>query len=165
MYVEFREVLLVFHIFLGITWVGGVLFIGWGVLPVIKTITLKDQQTFLITLMRRTHVLLSLAGVGVILTGILLGTVFGPIKSLEHVWNTNYGTLWLDALLIAIVTLLWGMFVGYKQMMRVLTDRPLWLLAEKGARKPLDEAMMRAAAIESIEIVGFLALLVIMVQL
>src|SRR5690625_6625148 len=85
-----RELILVLHIFLAIIWAGGIMFIGWGVFPASLKLPLAKQRYFLISLMKSTHHLFSLAGFFVIITGILLGTVFGPIRTWDYLWSTTY---------------------------------------------------------------------------
>ncbi|MEN1967276.1 hypothetical protein WMZ97_04270 [Lentibacillus sp. N15] len=160
-----HQILLVLHILLAIVWVGGILFVGWGVYPVAKKFPYPQQRHWLQALMQWTHWLFTAAGLGVIITGILLGTVLGPIQQWRHVWETNYGHIWLTALIIAVVTLLWGIFIGYKQSMNVFTNDALWERAEHRDTKPLAKAMLITAALESVEIIGFIALIVCMVLL
>ncbi|WP_176223995.1 hypothetical protein [Thalassobacillus devorans] len=160
-----RELVLVIHILLGIIWAGGILFIGWGVYPVAARFPLNTQRIFLTRLMSHTHYLFTLAGAAVIITGILLGTVFGPLRSLETILHTSYGKHWIAALSIGTFALFWGVLVGYREMMLVFTDDYLWKEAEGGDRKPLSQELFRLAALESVEIIGFLVLIYLMVQL
>ncbi|WP_164216013.1 hypothetical protein [Virgibacillus sp. YIM 98842] len=158
-----RELLLVVHIFLAIIWAGGIMFIGWGVFPATLKLSLARQRYFLISLMKNTHYLFTLAGTFVIFTGILLGTVFGPIKTWGFLWHTTYGNIFIAALIIGLITLLWGMLVGYREMMIIFKDEFLWKEAEKGNKKPLIGQLIRLAALESVEVVGFVALVFLMV--
>lgn len=162
---QLHQIVLGIHIFLGIVWVGGILFVGWGVYPAVKTMEVSAQRKFLYTLMNKTHVLFSLVGVGVIATGIILGTVLGPIKSIDILLNTTYGKLWLTALIIGLITLAYGIFVGYKQTMKMLHNDTIWKMAEKGYNTPLSRAMFFTAAVESVEVLGFIVLLTIMIIL
>src|SRR5690625_1069774 len=109
-----RQIILIIHILLGIIWVGGILFVGWGVYPAVKTMEIPNQRLFLYTMMKRTHILFSLAGASVIFTGVLLGTTLGPIQQWRDLLNTTYGTLFLAALFIGVFTLAWGTFIGYR---------------------------------------------------
>ncbi|GAB3803310.1 hypothetical protein GCM10028868_30070 [Virgibacillus kimchii] len=139
------------------------MFIGWGVFPATLKLTLSKQRYFLITLMKNTHYLFTLAGAFVIITGILLGTVFGPIRTWDILWNTTYGNIWIAALIIGLITLVWGMLVGYREMMIIFKDDFLWKEAENGNKKPLILQLIRLAALESVEIAGFIALIFLMV--
>jgi copper resistance protein D len=160
-----HEILLGMHIFLAVIWVGSIFFIGWGIYPVVKTMPASQQQLFFRSLMRWTHWPLTLAGSGVIITGILLGTVAGPIRHWRDLWNTTYGHIWLAALLIGIATLAWGVFVGYRQAMNIFNDDSLWQQAESGDTAPLAKAMATIVAIESVEAIGFVALIICMLLL
>src|SRR5690625_5204862 len=115
-----RQIVLVIHILLGIIWVGGILFVGWGVYPAVKKMKIQDQRFFLYSMMKHTHLLFSLAGAGVIFTGIILGTVLGPIKQWNDLFTSTYGNLFFTALLIGIATLTWGIFISYPQTMSML---------------------------------------------
>ncbi|MCC3357934.1 hypothetical protein [Bacillus sp. REN16] len=152
-----------FHILLAIIWVGGLLFMGWGVFPALNILKVPEQRLFLKTLMKRSHWKFTLIGAVVIITGILLGTVAGPIDSWHDVWHTRYGNIWFAAFIIGIITLAWGVLVGYRQTMKVLFNDSIWELAEKGNAKPLYKALFLTAAVESIEVFGFVALLALMI--
>lgn len=162
---EMRQILLGIHIFLAIVWVGGVLFIGWGVFPSVRKMAFAKQRQFLLALIQWSHGLLTAAGVGVIVTGIILGTIAGPIKQWGDLWNTSYGSIWLTAFLIATITLLWGVFIGYKQSVKVFLDVKLWERADTGETIPLKKALNKIILLESVEVCGFVALIVCMLQL
>lgn len=150
------------HIFLGITWVGGVMFVGWGVYPAVKKFKPTEQRKILSSLIKWTHWLFILAGAGVITTGVLLGTVGGMIRSWQDIWLTSYGNIWLTALLIGLFTLAWGVFVGYRKAMKVISNESLWKLAETDETKPLNKALLGVAVLESVELLGFVALIISM---
>lgn len=160
-----HHLLLGIHIFLAIIWVGGILFVGWGIYPVARKMPYEEQRVFLQSLMQWTHLIFAGTGIGVITTGILLGTVLGPIKHWETIWNTTYGNIWVTALIIALITLFWGVFIGYKQSMNVFSNDKLWKDAEAGNTKSLNKAMFITAAVESVEVIGFAALIGCMVML
>ncbi|MCM3567622.1 hypothetical protein [Neobacillus mesonae] len=153
------------HIFLAIIWVGGILFVGWGVYPAVKSLQFADQRQFLTSMMRKTHWLFTLAGAGVITTGVLLGTWLGPIHHWNDILNTYYGNIWVTAFFIAIMTLLWGIFTGYRQTMKMLSDKLLWEQAEQGNPKPLKNKMISITALEFIEVIGFMVMIVCMILL
>ncbi|WP_160141775.1 hypothetical protein [Salicibibacter halophilus] len=153
------------HIFLAIIWVGGLLFIGWGVFPAVKKLTVRAQRQALAVILKHSHHLFSLAGIGVILTGIVLGTILGPVQSWETIWHTTYGNLWFTALITGILTLLWGTFVGYRRALNVLANDHLWEAAEKGRPRQLNRALFGVALVESVEGLGFVILLTLMIML
>lgn len=163
---EIHQVLLIFHILLAIIWVGGVLFIGWGVFPAVKTFTFEVQREFFRALMKWTHWLFTLTGLGVIASGILLGTIGGPINTWQDVWHTTYGHILATAFCVAVLTLLWGATIGYHHSMKVFSDKELWVwkMAENGDKSPLNQSLSKIAIIESVETIGFIALIVLMVM-
>lgn len=160
-----HQIVLGLHIILAIIWVGGLMFIGWGVFPAIRHMKFVDQREFLLALMQWSHLLFTLVGIGVILTGVILGTLLGPIKHWGDIWHTTYGNLWVTALIVASISLAWGVFVGYKLMIKTLTDVKLWILADKGIKQPLYQALGVLFLGESVEPVGFGVLIILMVLL
>src|SRR5690625_4590849 len=158
-----RQFILGIIIFIGIVWFGVVVLIDWCVFLASHKLILTVHRIFLSHLMTWVHWPLTLVGGSVITTGIVLGTVSGPLKSWEAVMTTSYGRLFLTALIIAILTLLWGMFVGYRHAMGVFNQVEIWKNAEQGDVKPLKKALISIAALESIEIAGFIAILICMV--
>ncbi|MFC4557468.1 hypothetical protein ACFO3D_04510 [Virgibacillus kekensis] len=162
---EMRQIILGIHIFLAIIWVGGVLFIGWGVYPALRKMAYAKQREFFLALIQWSHNFLTAAGTGVIATGIVLGTLAGPINQWADLWTTRYGNLWLAALVIALLTLGWGVFIGYRQSVKVFSNISIWELADSGETKPLSKALGTTIAIESVEVGGFIALLVVMILL
>lgn len=159
-----REFILGIHIFLAIIWVGGILFVGWGVFPAVKALHYKYQQMFLYSLMKWSHNLFTLSGAAVIFTGILLATVFGPVKSWDILFNSVYGGRFLLALSIGILTLLWGSLVSYPFSMKVLTNTVLWEMADDGIDSYLKSSLRNVTVISGVEVIGFVGLLVIMIS-
>src|SRR5690625_4360240 len=102
---EIRQLILGIHIFSAITWVGGVLFIGWGVLPASQKLPFTIQRRFFLSIMEWTHWLFTIVGFIVIMTGVLLGTIFGPLKNWSAILDTTYGNIWLTALIVAVFSL------------------------------------------------------------
>lgn len=162
---SWHQWLLVVHIFFSVVWVGGILFIGWGVSPAAKDLLPQDRRSFFLALMQRTHRLFIMAGSGVIVSGLLLGTVTGPIHNWHAVWHTTFGLLWFLALTIASLTLFWGGFVSYRKSIALFADRIIWRKAESGDENILSKSFKNLAIIEAVETVGFIALIVIMVFL
>ena len=163
---EVRQIILVIHILLATIWVGGVLFVGWGIFPVVtRTLKMPIQREFFLTLIRWTHWLFTTVGIGVILTGILLGTVMGPIRQYNDIWDTPFGNVWIAALMVALFILTWGALVGYRYSMKTFLNEKLWIRAALGDVKPLKQAYISIAMIESVEAVGFIVLINLMILL
>jgi len=165
MLLQLREFVLGVHILLAIIWVGGVLFVGWGVFPAAKSLAYHVQRSFFLTLMRFTHWFFTGAGTGVILTGMILGTVLGPIRTWDQVWQTTYGNTWFTALVIGVVTLVWGVVIAYRQSIKIFTNTAIWQEASAGNPRKLNKALFRIALTESVEVIGFMLLIYLMISL
>ena len=90
------------HVLLGIVWFGYALSIYFLVSPAVVALpepAQRDTWGRLGALAAR--VLPGVAGL-VVLLGILRGTVFGPIDSLDALFGTAYGLTWLVALIVTI---------------------------------------------------------------
>lgn len=159
----FRTGLLFIHILLAMTWVGGILFVGWGLFPATMKFGYVLQRKILLAVMKWAHPFLIAAGFFVIVTGFLLGVTFGPLTSIDLMMETSYGRKWLLAFGTGIFTLFWGTFVGFLQMKRLFQADFYWVEAENGRFLPLYKELFRLAFLESVEGLGFLVLLYIMV--
>src|SRR5699024_8602393 len=114
-----RQLLLGTHIFSAILWVGGVLFIGWGIFLAVRFFSYKNQRIIFHDLMQWTHSLFSGLCSIVILSGILLCTVIRPTSKWGDVVPATCGQIWFTALVSGTFTLLWGIIVGYQYFMAV----------------------------------------------
>src|SRR5699024_3580316 len=157
------QIVLAIHILFAIIWVGGVLFVGWGVYPTANKLPLDIRRQFLRDLLAWTHHLFTLTGLIVIMTEIILGTVLGPIRTWNILFSTSYGHTWLMALIIATLTLTWGVFIGYRHALSVISNNALWEMAAEGNKRPLRNAFMKTTMLESVEIFGFISLVICMV--
>src|SRR5699024_6859229 len=97
------------------------------------------------------------------LSGILLGTIMGPISNWGDVLHTTYGQIWFTALVIGTFTLLWGIIVGYQYSMAVFKNHVIWERADNGQQKELFKALTKLVALESVEGIGFVTLIYLMV--
>lgn len=160
-----RQIVLGLHILFAIIWVGGLFFVGWGIFLGIRKMKFVLQREILLNVIQWSHPLFTMAGLGVIVSGVVLGTVLGPIKQWGDIWNTTYGNLWITAFIVAVISLYWGGAVGYKWMAKILNDKHLWMLADREIIEPLIQALILLVLIESIEPMGFAVLIMIMVLL
>jgi uncharacterized membrane protein len=98
------------HVFFGIFWFGAVLYVDFILIPAITTLPLSSQREVSAAIGPRSgRIIMAVAGL-VILLGILRGTVFGRIRSLDAL-TTQYGIVWVIALIAAIATFYWGLQV------------------------------------------------------
>ena len=91
--------------------------------------------------------------------GIIRGTVFGPIKSVDAL-GTTYGITWLVALMAAVATFLWGLYVigGAASVMNAAP------LGPGGEPTPeLERATTRVKQVAVLELVGFIVIFTCMI--
>jgi len=100
------------HVLMGITWFGSAITINFIVIPAMARLPLDRQREFGMHLGERADYVLRRAAMAVIVLGILRGTVWGQIRSVDAL-TTQYGITWLVALIAGLATLTWGIrFVG-----------------------------------------------------
>ena len=139
------------HILFGIAWFGGTIFIELVLWPVWLRMPAASGQASYDSIEPYIRRLMAVSGSAVMLLGILRGTVFGSVRSLELV-GTTYGLTWLAALILAGLLSAWGAnwhdkFVG-----------PVWQNGQLRA-----EAVSRLGAARLINFLGFGVILVLMI--
>ncbi len=95
------------HVLLGITWFGASLTANLIFIPALMRLPLDRQREVAGYYGERAEKVINIAAMGVILLGILRGTVFGQIKSLDAL-TTTYGITWLVGLVVATGLFIWG---------------------------------------------------------
>jgi uncharacterized membrane protein len=98
------------HVLLGITWFGAAITGNLILIPALMKLPLDRQREVGGHYGEQASKVLTIAAMGVILLGILRGTVFGSIRSLDAL-TTTYGITWLVALVAASATFAWGKWV------------------------------------------------------
>jgi uncharacterized membrane protein len=98
------------HVVLGVFWFGAVLYSDFILIPALNTLPLPTQKTVGAAIGARANRILPPVAIAVVLLGIIRGTVFGPIKSLDAL-ATPYGITWLLALLVTIATIVFAIRV------------------------------------------------------
>jgi uncharacterized membrane protein len=98
------------HVILGVMWFGTVLYNAAILIPALRSLPLTKQREFGAAVGRQGFRVIPPVAIAVIVLGILRGTVFGPIKSLEAL-GTAYGITWLVALALAIGAYFWAELV------------------------------------------------------
>lgn len=99
--------LLSLHILFAIFWFGSVLFADFVVIPAIQATSTDAQNQLIAALGPRADRALIPAGALTILSGIAAGLASGVLGQM----GTAYGKEWLAALVIALLTYLWAIFV------------------------------------------------------
>jgi hypothetical protein len=98
------------HVGLGVLWFGTVLYNATILIPAISTLPLGEQRRFGSAIGAQAFKVIRPVAIAVIILGVLRGTVFGPITSLEDL-ATAYGITWLVALAFAVVAYFWAELV------------------------------------------------------
>jgi putative copper export protein len=96
------------HMLFAIFWFGGAMFSAVVLGPQLMTMPSDRLREFLVPLAHRGDKIVLPAALTAITLGILRGTVFGPIQTLDALLGTAYGLTWLVALVAAVTTLWWG---------------------------------------------------------
>ncbi len=108
------------HVLLGITWFGYAIAMYFLVSPALAEMPEQQQRLTNARLGEIGAKIFPVVGGLVLLLGILRGTVFGPIDSLESLFGTAYGITWLVALVATLALFYTGArhigpaFVGLK---------------------------------------------------
>jgi uncharacterized membrane protein len=98
------------HVITAITWFGAVIYNDFILIPGLMTLPPKEQRTAGSAIGNRAVQVITGAASAVIVLGILRGTVFGQIKSVDAL-TTTYGLTWLVALVVTLFTFYWGLKV------------------------------------------------------
>jgi hypothetical protein len=96
------------HVILAILWFGSVLYSDFVLIPAFSTLPLTTQRAIGAAIAVRANRIMPPVAGAVILFGILRGTVFGPIDSLDDL-GSAYGITWLLSLVLAIGILIFGL--------------------------------------------------------
>ena len=95
------------HVGLGVLWFGTVLYNATILIPAISKLPLGRQREIGRAIGEQGFKVIRPVAGAVILLGIIRGTVFGPIQSLEAL-TTAYGITWLVGLAFAIGAYMWA---------------------------------------------------------
>lgn len=95
------------HVLFGILWFGSALTTNLIFIPALNRLPLDRQREIAGAYGSVAEKVLNVAAVAVIALGILRGTVFGQIQSLDAL-ATTYGITWLVALVAAVGTFMWA---------------------------------------------------------
>jgi uncharacterized membrane protein len=151
------------HVIFAIFWFGGVLYGDVVLVPAISTLTLPTQRAVGAAIGARANRIVPAAAGAVILLGILRGTVFGQLRSLDAL-TTAYGITWLVALVFAIGTFMWGLRVIGPSLERLATIPDAEALNADGSATPALAALIaRVKRVVLLELVGFLVIFTCMI--
>ena len=151
------------HVLLAIMWFGSVLYSDFILIPAISTLPLPTQRIIAAALAPRANrIIPAVAGV-VILLGVIRGTVFGPLKSLDAL-GTAYGITWVVALIVAAGTFLWASRVIAPSLDRLASIPDSEALNPDGsATAKLTELISQVKRNVALELIGFLVIFTCMI--
>ncbi len=137
-----------------IFWFGGTLFVNFVLGPATaRTSPAAAGEMGAQIGIQATRVIPPVAGLAILL-GFLRGTVWGPIDSIGSVFNTGFGRWWFIALVLAIITFVWGQRITGPSAASIGT-----------AMNPDERAarVQRTIRLASIELIGFFAIFSMMI--
>lgn len=154
------------HVFSGIFWFGGTLFLDFVVIPAVIGLPIGQQRSFSKRFSKiATRVVTPFATLAIVL-GLVRGIAFGPVRSVDFLLGTSYGITFLVGFLAAIATFLWGFLVTARQGER-LNEIPVDEQAVVEGKLPVEFtrqlALVRQVAM--LELLGFLAIFTCMILL
>ncbi|MFL5779358.1 MAG: hypothetical protein ACJ761_10495 [Chloroflexota bacterium] len=152
------------HVFLGIFWFGAVLYADFILIPAINTLPLGKQREFGSAVGARAARIIPAIAAGVILLGIVRGTLFGPVKSLDFLLTTAYGLTWLVALVAAVSTFTWAKLQIEPAIARLVNVPDAEALTPDGQPTPKLEAIVADVKRKTLlELVGFFVIFTCMI--
>lgn len=148
------------HVLLGILWFGNSLVLAAVIIPAISRLPLLAQREIGSHIGDQGQRVFEVVAPAVIVLGIIRGTFLGPIKNLDTMLGTAYGLTWLVALVVAILTHLWGRFV-IKAGVRAMNLAPV--NPDGTPTSELQAATQRVKLLVSLELIGFLVIFTCMI--
>jgi uncharacterized membrane protein len=148
------------HVLLGVLWFGTVLSLDVIVIPAIGRLPIVAQREISSVIGARATPIFRVIVPAIILLGIIRGTVMGPIGSLDAVFGSAYGLTWLTALIVSLLTYLFGLRV----IVPALREMDLAAVEPDGsATLALIESTNHVKRLVGLELLGFLAIFTCMI--
>jgi len=151
------------HVLLGITWFGAAITMNFIFIPALMHLPLDRQREVAGHVGERAGKVLTFAATGVIVMGILRGTVFGQIRSLDAL-TTTYGITWLIALIAATSTFVWGKRVLEPAVGRMSAIPVSEAIQPDGSPSPaMVAALANVKRVGALELIGFVVIFTCMI--
>jgi copper resistance protein D len=141
------------HTFCAIFWFGGIMYVNAVIGPAMLRCGPVVQAEAGDRLARQAVRVTRPMALMTILFGIVLGSVFGPVKHVSDLFGSAYGTYYLLALVLSIAVYLWG------QLLTARTALSVAATPEPGRTAVVRRVIM----LSGIELIGFLAIFTCMV--
>ena len=148
------------HVLLGVLWFGTVLSLDVIVIPAIGRLPIVAQREISSAIGARGTPIFRVAVPAIIALGIIRGTVMGPIKTLDDVFGSAYGLTWLTALIVTLLTYLFGLRVivpALREMDRAAVE------PDGSATLALIASTNRVKRLVGLELLGFLVIFTCMI--
>lgn len=101
------------HVLLGIVWFGYALALYFLISPALMELPEAQGRSTNARIGEIGAKVFPFVGIAVLLLGVIRGTVFGPINSLEDLFGTAYGWTWLVAMVTTVALFVTGArFIG-----------------------------------------------------
>jgi uncharacterized membrane protein len=152
------------HVFCGIFWFGGTLFLDFVVIPTLNGLPISQQRSFNKDFSKIAARVITPAATLAILLGLVRGVVFGPVNSFAYLFATAYGITFLLGFLAAVATFLWGLLLTSRQALR-LNEIPIDEQAAAEGKLPVEfiAQLARVKQLAMLELLGFLAIFTTMI--
>lgn len=147
------------HVALGVFWFGNSLVLDFLIIPALSKLPMVTQRQVGAEIGKRSSPIFRVLVPVLVLLGIIRGTVFGPIKSLDDL-GTAYGITWLTALVLTVGVYVWGLRV-LEPALKEMTELPLD--ADGSATPAIEAATNRVKRLVGLELFGFLAIFTCMI--
>jgi uncharacterized membrane protein len=152
------------HVAAGAAWFGGSLFANAVVLPFIARQAPDRQRELIGGLVLGPERVMIAAALGAAVTGLLRGTVYGRIDSLDAVVSP-YGVVWLTAILVALAVFATGGRVTSPAARALRDDDAVWVATPEAERSRAADAIARLLLGFRVEFAGISLILGLMILL
>jgi uncharacterized membrane protein len=143
------------HVLLAIIWFGAALTTNLIFIPAITKLPLDRQREVAGSYGAVASRILNIVAPIVIVLGVIRGTAFGPIRSLDAL-TTAYGVTWLVALVAALLTWAWARFRIEPALARMNAIPVETAILPDGSISPeMDAAVSAAKRNAALELIGF----------
>ena len=140
------------HVILGMLWLGGALYTNFVVIPALGRLPLPMQREVGMHIGEIAGKLFTVVPILIVILGVVRGTVFGPIQSVDDLLGSAYGLTWLTALTVTVATYLWGKFM----IEAAIADMNNVALNADGTMSAMGlAALNRVKLVAALELLGF----------
>lgn len=153
------------HILGGAAWLGASVFASLVLLPFVFGQPIERQRNLVRAVVLGPERLLIGAALLAAVMGVVRGTVFGPIRSIEAL-GSPYGIVWLAAIAVTVAIFAVGGLVTSPAARRLAGDDALWAVpTEEGAAARRADTVRRLRLGFALELSGIVFVLALMVVL